>query len=78
MTKYRCPDWLEDADRSEPGIIGCGGTFGWVACIAGKLRTDNPYKRPFHNAWDSYRRDAWDSGWCRCERGERWVDPRKA
>ena len=50
---------------------------GWAACIAGKLRTDNPYKRPFGSAWDSYRRDAWDRGWFHCDRGEKWIDPRR-
>jgi hypothetical protein len=50
---------------------------GWDACVAGKPRSDNPYKRPFGSAWDSYRRDAWDRGWFHCERGERWNDPRK-
>lgn len=50
---------------------------GWAASIAGKLRTDNPFKRPFAGAWDSYRRAAWDSGFCRCERGEKWIDPRQ-
>jgi hypothetical protein len=50
---------------------------GWRDCIAGKLRNQNPYQRPYRGAWDSYRADAWDRGWFHCERGDKWVDPRK-
>ena len=50
---------------------------GWDACVIGAERSENPYKRPFGSAWDSYRRDAWDRGWFHCYRKEPWVDPRR-
>lgn len=49
---------------------------GWAACIAGKLRSDNPWNG-CTGAWSKYHRDAWDRGWFHCERGDKWVDPRK-
>ena len=40
---------------------------GWDARIGGKSRSDNPYRRPFAGAWDSYRQKAWDRGWLQCD-----------
>lgn len=50
---------------------------GWRVCVMGGLRSENPYKRPYGSAWDSYRRNAWDKGWFDCYRKAAWVDPRK-
>lgn len=40
---------------------------GWDARIDGAERNENPYRRPYACAWDSYRQTAWDQGWQRCD-----------
>lgn len=52
---------------------------GWDAMLMGKPRASNPHvfrgiRRP---AWEAHRERGWDRGWTACQRGERFIDPRK-
>jgi hypothetical protein len=52
---------------------------GWDAMLMCKPRNANPYRYRGvrRSAWDSYRERAWELGWIKCERGDKFIDPRR-